>query len=187
MKARRFPLIVLLVGLLLSVVGLVLPIILIRTGGAATGIIGGADAPTYWFALTNIIGGLPFCIVLLGWAMTLTSLPAVIFHKTFQRICSPKTSGIAMGLSAIGGFGLTCAFYCYALAAFNEHSKHPIGYPLSLAAGMIAFCAFLLLICFYFMARGKKPSILGFIYDVICSIVYLPAFFFLSSFISELF
>ena len=187
MNARRFPLIVLLVGLLLSVVGLVLPIILIRTGGAATGIIGGADTPTYWFVLSQCLGGLLFCLTLLGAAMVLTSLPVVIFPKTFQRICSPKTSVIAMGLSAIGGFGLTCAFYCYALAAFNEHSKHPIGYTLSLAAGMIAFCAFLLLICFYFMTRGKKPSILGFVYDVICSIVYLPAFFFLSSFISELF
>ena len=187
MNARRFPLIVLLVGLLLSVVGLVLPIILIRTGDAATGIIGGADAPTYWFALTYFIGGLPFCVVLLGWAMTLTSLPAVIFNKTFQKSCSLKTSAITLGLSAIGGFGLTCALYCFAIAAFNDHSRHPIGYPLSLTAGMIAFCAFLLLICFYFMTRGKKPSILGFVYDVICSIVYLPAFFFLSSFISELF
>ena len=187
MKTRRFPLLALLVGLLLTTVGLVLPIIFIRTGGAATGIIGGADARTYWFDLTNFIGGLPFCIVLLGWAMALTSLPAVIFPNTFQKACSLKTSSIALGLSAIGGFGLTCALYCFAIAAFNEHSKHPIGYPLSLAAGMVSFCAFLLLICFYFMARGKKPSILGFVYDVICSIVYLPAFFFLSSFIAELF
>lgn len=187
MKTRRFPLLVLLVGLLLTAIGLVLPIIIIRTGGAATGIIGGADAPTYWFALKYFIGGLPFCIVLLGWAMTLTSLPAVIFHKTFQKACSLKTSGITLGLSAIGGLGLTCTLYCFAIAAFNDHSKHPIGYPVSLAAGTVSFCAFLLLICFYFMTRGKKPSILGFVYDVICSIVYLPAFFFLSTFIAELF
>ena len=187
MKARRFPLLVLLIGLLFATFGLFLPIIMLRTGGAATGIIGGADAPTYWFALTNFIGGLPFCIVLLGWAMTLTSLPAVIFNKTFHKSCSLKTSAITLGLSAIGGFGLTCALYCFAIAAFNDHSKHPIGYPISLAAGMICLCAFLLLICLYFMERGKNRSILGFVYDVICSIVYLPVFFFLSSFISALF
>lgn len=187
MKARRFPLIVLLVGLLLSVVGLVLPIILIRTDGAATGIIGGADAPTYWFALTNFIGGLPFCIILLGWAMTLTSLPVVIFPKTFQRICSPKTSCIAMGLSAIGGFGLTCAIYCYALAAFHDASRHPIGYPLSLSMGLVALCAFFLLICIYFKVRAAKPYIMGLIYDVICSILYLPAFFYTFNLVATLF
>ena len=187
MKARRFPLIVLLVGLLLTTVGLVLPIIFIRTGGAAISIIGGADAPTYWYIVRKALGGFPLWLDLLGAAMILTSLPAVIFPNTFQKACSLKTSSIALGLSAIGGLGLTCALYCLALAAFNERSRHPIGYPLSLAAGMISLCAFLLMICLYFMARGKKPSIFGFVYDVICSILYLPAFFFLSSFVAELF
>ena len=187
MKARRFPLIVLLAGLALAAIGLLMPIISIRAGGAATGIIGGADAPTYWFNLTNFIGGLPFCIVLFGWAMALTSLPAVILPKPFQKACSPKTSCITLGLSAIGGLGLTCAFYCFAIAAFNEQSRHPIGYPISLAAGMICLCVFLLMICLYFVERGKNRSTLGSVYDGICSIVYLPAFFFLSSFVAELF
>ena len=187
MKSRRFPLLVFLVGLLLAVIGLVLPIIQIRTGGAATSIIGGADAPTYWFLLTNSIGGLPFCLALLGAAMLLTSLPPLIFSKTFQCACSLKTSAISISLSAVGGLGLTCAFYCLIIGSLSSSSKHPVGYPLSLCLGLLSFFSFILLISAYFGARGKKPSILGIVYDVITSIIYLPAFFFIFTFISDLF
>jgi hypothetical protein len=75
MKTRRFPLLALLVGLLLTTVGLVLPIIFIRTGGAAISIIGGADAPTYWYIVRKALGGFPLWLDLLGAAMILTSLP----------------------------------------------------------------------------------------------------------------
>ena len=187
MKARRFPLLVLLVGILFAAFGLVLPIIVIRTGGAATGIIGGAGSPTYWYVANTVLRGFPLLLDLFGAAMILTSLPAVFFIKTFQRICSLKTSAITIALSAIGGLGLTCALYCYTIAAFHERSRHPVGYPLSLSMGLISLCAFILLICVYFKARGAKRSVISLIYDVICSILYLPAFFFTSSYIASLF
>jgi hypothetical protein len=186
MKTRRFPLLVLLVGLLLTIVGLVLPIIFIRTGGAATGIIGSADAPTYWYIVRKALGGFPLWLDLMGAAMILTSLPAVFFIKTFQRVCSLKTSGITVGLSAVGGLGLMCAIICFLLGSLDFSRYDPYYFILYLI-GLFSCFGFIALICLYFEARGKKPSILGFIYDLITSILYLPVFFFLSTLILALF
>ena len=183
MKAKYAPLIALICGLFLAALCLFLPII--RT--VSTDIIGGGGWPIYWLFLTRMGGGTVFCGLLFGIAMAVTALPAVIFRKAFDKACNLVCSGIAMGLSAFGGLGLTCFFYCYALGAFNETSNHPIGYPISLFLGALSLIFFIALSFLYFLVRIEKRSFLGFFYDVACSILYLPGFFMFTSFVASLF
>lgn len=185
MKARRFPLLVLLTGLLIAAFGLVLPIIMIRTGGAATGIIGGADTPTYWHVVKTVLGGFPLWLDLIGTAMILTSLPAVFFIKSFQRACNLNTSLCTLGISASGGLGLMCVIVSGVYSSLG--APHDDFYFILIFLGLVALFGFLSMICVYFEARAKKSSFLGFIYDVVTSILYLPAFFFLFMFVPALF
>lgn len=172
MKTRRFPIMILLIGTVLAVTGLALPHILIGAGAAPTGIVGSKESPTLWFLLTHYLHGFPLCLTLLGAAMMLTSLPAVFFINAFQRSCSIKTAAITLCLSIVGRLGLTCAFYLLMIGSLSSPSKHPVGYPLSTTAGALSLVTFILLVCVYFSVRSKKPSILGFVYDVIASIVF---------------
>lgn len=186
MKSKTCPLFVLAAGIILTTFALLFPVFLMRNGGAATGIIGGADLPMYWFALQRTMNGLLLCAALLGIAMIITSLPSLIFHSKIHQICSLKTSALALGLSAVGGLGLNCGTICYTFAVFNERTKHPIAYPLSLYIGILSLFVFSILVYQYFKARFEKRSIPGILYDVMTSILYLPAFFFTFSYLIEL-
>ena len=185
MKSRKIPLIVLIVGLILTFAGLLIPYCLLQINKPSFGIIGGAGLPTYYYLLTTMAGGIPFCMVLGGSTMSVTSLPALLFHKKLQQHCSLKTSGIALSLSAVGALGLACFLECYAIAAFHEYSKHPIVYLLGIITTLISLCIFALLCVRYIRARTERKSIAGTIIDILTSILYLPAFLFCVSYLIQ--
>jgi hypothetical protein len=65
-------------------------------------------------------------------------------------------------------------------------SKHPIEYPVSIILGLLCFFAFVALIVMYCILRIKKWSFKGVIIDILTSIVWLPTFFLIFAFLSEM-
>ena len=88
-----------------------------------------------------------------------------------------------MGLSCVGALGLVCVFIWFSIVSFGEMSKHPIEYPVSVLLGIVCFFAFVVLIAVYLKLRKTNWSIKGLIIDILTSIIYLPTFFYIFSYI----
>lgn len=187
MKLKRYALWVLLSGIGVSLLGFMEPIVYLEIvmRGPSTGIVGGMDGPTYWFLLSKMYDGWPIAFVLLGISVVISSGFCLLFSKTVHTHCNIETSAISLGLSGVGAAGLVSALWCFAIVVLDRPSRFPIEYPVSIALGVLCFLAFILLIGLYFMVRGKNWSIIGVIIDVLTSIVYLPAFFWIISYVYE--
>lgn len=190
MKLKRNALIVLILGVLMSVSGLVAPIVYwsnYTSKHGMIGIIGGAEVPTYpftyTFMLSTLFDGLPFVLILLGVSLIVSSVFCLAFSKTVRKHCNINTSALSLGLSSVGALGLICAFLWFIIVSFGETSKHPIQYPLSIMLGMICFFTFFVLIAMYFKMRRANWSIKGFVIDILTSVIYLPVFFFVFSYL----
>ena len=188
MKLKRNALWTLLAGFLIALAGAAMPIwvMLFYEPTAETGIIGGANAPTLQYLVSQTFGVLPYTLVLLGAAMMISAVFCLLFSRTVQGHCTVKTSLVALGLSATGAAGLCCVLICIAATAFGEASRHPVRYPLSIALGMVCLCVFILLGLLYCKAREGKWSMRGVAMDVMTSILYLPAFFFAFNYLYSL-
>lgn len=186
MKQRMYALLTLLLGIILLVTGLILPIDVWENSGNQGGIIGGADSPTYWRLLISAYDGLAFVLVLIGGATAIAAGFCVLFFKTVQTHCVLSTSAIALGLSALGGVGLCCAFYCVILIAFSgRHFMYPIRLPVLFGMGFLCLIAFIGLIALYFILRLKKWSAKGFVLDVLTADLFLPGAFVAAAYLIE--
>lgn len=186
MKLKKFSLLTLLAGILLLIIGIIVPIVAVyiyTSQNGAIGIIGGADTPTYEFVVFHIMNGWPFIAILFGITLIVSSLFCLVFSKTVKNNCSIKTSVLSVGLSAVGAAGLVCAFLWFLIVSFGEMSKHPIEYPVSILLGIVCFFAFVVLIALYFEARKINWSIKGFCIDILTSVIFLPTFFFAFSYL----
>ena len=189
MKLKRLSLIALVLGIFISVSGLLMPFIYwgnYTTHNGAIGIIGGADAPTYTFMLSALFDGLPFVLVILGISIIVSSAFCLVFSKAVRKYCDINTSALSLGLSSVGALGLVCIFLWFSIVSFGEMSKHPIEYPVSILFGIVCFLAFIVLIIIYLKQRKTNWCIKGFIIDVVTSIIHLPMFFFLFSYLYEI-
>ncbi len=190
MKLKQMSLLTLLTGVLFSIIGVIIPFITLKNytyQNGAIGIIGGADTPTYEFVVFRILNGWPVVTILFGSALIISALFCLIFSKTVKNNCSIKTTVLSLGLSAVGAAGLVCAFLWFTIVSFGEMSKHPIEYPVSVLLGIISFLGFIVLIALYLKIRKTNWSIKGFIIDVLTSIIYLPTFFFVLSYMYNTF
>ena len=183
MKLKRYALWVLLLGIGVFLLGFMIPFVTARH--LSMGIVGGADWPTYQFLLSHAFNGWPIAFILLGISVVISSGFCLLFSKTVNKHCNIKTSAISLGLSGVGAAGLVCAFWCFAIGALGGVSKHPIEFPVTMLFGVLCFLLFILLIGLYFIVRRKNWSIIGIILDVLTSIVYLPAFFMIISYVYE--
>lgn len=189
MNLKRNALIILILGVLMSVLGFIAPIVYWNNytlHNGAMGIIGGADAPTYTFMLLSLFDGLPFVLVLLGISLVVSALFCLIFFETVKNNCNIKTTALSLGLSAVGAMGLMCAFLWFTIVSFGEMSRHPIAYPASIILGLVCFFLFIVLIALYIKLRKNTWSIKGFFIDILTSIVYLLTFFFVFSYLYEI-
>ncbi len=184
MRLKRYSVAMLHAGLFLFAFGAIAPLFSMHNGNQA-GIIGGADTPTYMFAVFQVMNGWPFCGILFGGALMISALFCLAFSKTVKENCSIKTTALSVGLSAVGAMGLVCAFVWFAIVAFDEMSKHPVAYPASIGFGLACLGIFVFLIAVYLQSRKSIRSVKGLCIDVLTSILYLPAFFFLFSCLYE--
>ena len=189
MKLKRNSLIVLILGFFILILGFIIPIFYwsnYTSNNGATGIIGGADTPTYTFMLSALFEGLPFVLVLLGISLVVSSFFCLLFSKTVKIHCNINSSAISLVLSGVGALGLVCAFIWFTIVSFGEISKHLFEYPVIVLLGVLCFFAFIILIALYFKARKLNWSIKGIIIDVLTSVVYLPTFFFAFAYLYEI-
>ena len=186
MKIRHYALIILLIGISIAILSIVSPIAYFNNyalSNPSTGIIGGADAPTYTYILTTLFKGLLPALILLGIGLVISSSFCLIFANTVKKCCSIKTSAISIFLSAVGASGLGCALVWLSIVSFGQMSKHPIEYPVSIILGIVCLLAFIALIALYLKCRKANWSIKGIVIDVLTSVIYLPAFFFAFAFL----
>ena len=190
MKMKRFSLMLLLFGVLLSIIGTLAPYILLQSCVSqdnGIGIVGGADTPTYSLIVFRSMNGLFFVLILLGVTLITSALFCLIFPKTIKKYCGIFTSLLSIGISSVGALGLVCVFTWFSIVAIDDMSSHyPVAYPLSISLGLICLIIFLCLISWYALVRMKSWSVKGFFIDVLTSIVYLPSFFFVLMWISEM-
>lgn len=82
---KKLPIILLCTGILLTVVGLVMPLIAIALNipllDRTVHIIGGADAPTYWFLFPQMLNGIPYWMTVVGIGLLPMALVAWIALK----------------------------------------------------------------------------------------------------------
>ena len=188
MKLKQTSLLTLSVGVLLLIIGAIAQFIALQTytsQNGATGIIGGADTPTYEFVVFRLMNGWPFVAILFGIALAVSALFCLIFSKTVKNNCNIKTTALSLMLSAVGALGLVCVTLWIVIVSFGEMSRHPISYPVSILLGMFCFFMFLVLIALYFITRKKNWSIKGIVIDVLTSILYLLPFFFAFEYLYE--
>lgn len=186
MKLKRNALIILISGVLISTLGFIAPVVYwnnYTSHNGAVGIIGGADAPTYRFMISQLLGGLPFVLILLGISLFVSSVFCLVFSKTVHKHCKINTSVLSLCLSSVGALGLVCAFLWFSIVSFGKMSKYPIEYPVSILLGVACFFSFILLIAIYLKQRMINWSIKGIIIDILTSVAYLPSFFFLFSYL----
>lgn len=186
MKIKRNGLIILIIGVLIVGLGIISPIVFWNNyayGSPSTGIIGGADAPTYTYMVFNLFGGFPLVLISFGAGLVVSSAFCFVFHNTVLANCTVKTSLIALVLSGVGASGLGCALVWLSIVSFGQTSKYPIEYPVSILLGTVCFLIFIVLIALYLKIRKANRSVKGFIIDVMTSLIFLPAFFFGFSFL----
>ena len=190
MKLKRNALIVLVLGLIVAISGYVTPMVYwshYTAHHGSIGLIGAADnPPSYLFALYAMFGGLPLVLVILGITLFVSAAFCLLFSKTVKIHCNSKSSAISLGLSGVGVLGLICAFIWFTIVSFGEMPKHPIEYPVSILLGILCAFAFVVLLVLYFKVRRTNWSTKGFVIDVLTGIVYLPAFFFMFAYLSEI-
>ena len=184
---KKYALIIFIISLLLLVAGLhftgTLSVILPFDD---IGIIGGADRPTANFLINKILSNAYGLLIFFGLATAVCSLFSLILSRPIKNHCCFPTSATALGLSAcasLGAYSLLIFASCFFL---TDPSKHPIAFPASVVCGMIALIGFVLLMALYCKLRGKKPSVPGIFFDVVFSLMYMPAFFWSYNYIYSL-
>lgn len=177
MKLKTVSIIAGIAGLIAFIAGAAMPFVYIKDmlhGGA--GIVGGADGPTYQFAVRRL-DSWPVFFMLAGIALVLTALFCLIFSNTVRKHCRIPTTLLSLGMSASGILGLVCLLECAAIFAIGSFRRYPIRFPVSVITGMLCACLLTWLAVIYYRVRRKHRSGVGFVLDVVTGILYLPSFF----------
>lgn len=169
--------ITLVIGLALLSAGVVLPVMAYSLQGNSVGIVGGAGIPTLRYLFNRSLVNGWFTLQAFGVTITISSLFCLIFHKTTQAVCSLKTSGLSLGLSAVVSFGGYCVLsflLCFYDAA---PSRNPIRYSTSIMAGVASLAVCIVLFFMYAKQRKAMPSVKGVVIDLLFALLYGIPFF----------
>jgi len=176
MKLKTFSALTGIAGLIALFASAVMPLVYIKEllhGG--TDIVGGADGPTYQFAVRRL-DSWPTFLMLAGIALVLTALFCLIFSNTVRKHCRIPTTLLALGMSASGMLGLASLLEWAAMFAFGDFHKYPIRHPVCVITGMLCACLLTWLAVLYYRVRRKHRSGVGFALDIVTGILYLPGF-----------
>ncbi len=185
MKLKRNAIILLILGAFMLFLGFIAPIVYwthYTSQNGAIGIIGATEAPTYTFLLSASFDGLPLVFILLGISLVVSAGFCLIFSNAVLKYCGTGTSVISLGVSGVSALGLVCAFSWFSI---GETSNHPIACLISAILGMICLFAFVALIAIYLKVRKTNWFKKGLCIDILTSILYLPGFFSVFSYVYE--
>ena len=116
--------------------------------------------------------------ILLVAAVLLTVGFRRLFPRTVRAHCYFLTTLLSLGLSAVGGAGLSCALWWFSIVLWNDMDRYPIEYPTSIMGGFLCLCVFVVLMRLYTAARTWSWR--GALLDGLTAVLYLPSFFLLS-------
>jgi hypothetical protein len=140
---------------------------------ASVGIIGGADSPTAILVLRTMNLWLKV-LIYYGFVTAVCALFSLIFPRFVKRVCRINTTLIALGLSTVGAIGFSASVMLASCFFLTSPEKHPIRYPVSGVACVIALCAFVFLMWLYTRFRRENKSVPGFFLDVAVALLYFP-------------
>ncbi len=168
---RKIKILTLTLGMAAVITALAVPAFL--TGN--THIIGGADLPTYEFHFLNSGNGLFLWLLNLGVPTTALAALWLFCPGWIRKLTNGKTSAVVLGISAAGGCGLAAVLWCVSMS-LGGFRDYPVALPVSIAMGLGALGAFLILCLAYFGVRRKECGFRGILADVVTSILFLPGF-----------
>ena len=92
MKIKRNSIIVLTVGILITILGFLIPILCVNSAldNGQISIIGGADAPTYWLLASREFNGFPRALVLVGISLIISSALCLLSAGIVQKNSTMK-------------------------------------------------------------------------------------------------
>ena len=163
-------------GLIVLLTAFVPPLFKLTSIGG-TGIIGGADTPTYKLLFFSLWGGSLPVLASFGAALALSAVFCIIFSKTVGARCSLLSSAIALGMSASTALGLVCLLVWTSITAFHETARYPVEHTVSVMLGFGCFTALTALAVLYFYCRRGRISVVGTLIDVLTCLLWIPPFF----------
>ncbi len=143
------------------------------------GLPGGAQAKAGWDAAGSLFSdrhGIFGFLALFGAALLAGSLLALLLYKAVAAGCSVKTTGAAMGLSALGASGAYSALGAYIILGWGVTAQHPRTYPGYMLVGMLSLLGFVLLLALYAWLRRKRPSVPGILFDIFSALLFFIPF-----------
>ena len=176
MGMRKWSAIALWCGVCMTVLGFLIPVVIVLCTAGDVDIVGGAGFPTFRYLYRKAVDGLPQLLIRWGIPLTIVGAVSVKCGATLNAVCSAKTSLLSLGLSATGAVGLYCFMNWFAMAAFHERHLHPIAYPFYVSVGLISLCAFLCILVLYGVCRAKNRSIKGLFLDIATAVLFLTPF-----------
>lgn len=177
MKTKQKALCVLISGVVIMLLGIIIPVLFTYQRGAI-GIIGGAEAPT-WFFISALFNGFPCVVFLLGISLIISGGFCLIFSNTVKTCCNIKTSLLSAGLSG------TCALETVCALALSTRTHLQNAKIFIIALGILCLIAFVALLIQYIKLRKGNKSLKGIIIDIFTFILYAPSFFYAFSYLYE--
>lgn len=163
MKKRNF--ITLILGATVIALGFLYPILYFAISLNPT--------KTYWQALISM---LPCSLFFIGTLIILFAVFGFIFPKFVERNCPVSTTLSAVGISFCGAVGFLSGLYLMIPSPW--YASTPIADQAFALTGSLTFLGAWALLFLYVYFRGKKPSFVGVIIDLlIVALLFVPFLF----------
>ena len=161
----------------LSVIALAAGVLLILTGVFCKNLFFGEALCQYpW---KNYAQQTKFTMLMFGSVTAICGLIGWIFNKKLVRLCSLKTTLIALAIAAVTSLGIHSGLSLLSCFFLTNPSRHPIRFPASAGLGLLCLSGFIFLMYVYYKMRKKERSVSGVVLDVLLGLVYCVSFYFI--------
>lgn len=174
MTLKKFSLLTLISGILLTAAGIILNFVLFEMRGGAVGIIGGAGLPTIFYMLKSIT--LLYTLIDLGLRLTLTALVCLIFGNTIKKNCTIATSLISLAVSASVALLVTFGYMSIRILLLGLVADLTLKFIIGILLSLIGIALSIVLICKYIKIRRENPFWQGVLFDLLTLFLYFPLF-----------
>ena len=159
-----------------SIIALVIGLVLFFAGLICTDLFADEFPSAYY--LKQAVRQVTFTMQVSGGVTAFTGLIGLIFNKKMVQHCNLKTTGLALGISAMGSLGIHCALSFLSCYFLTNPYRHPIRHSASVCIGMIGLGAFLALVYLYYRIRQENASVSGVVLDVVLGLIHCVPFYF---------
>lgn len=174
MTLKRFSVITLVCGLILTVVGLIISFLMISNNDSAVGIIGGASLPTYFYMLNSLVW---LDIILdIGFRLIVISLFCFIFGRYIKTNCSISASILSLGISAAVALLVNFGYMCVQIVFLGMIQDNVLRFIIGVLLSAVGLVISVILMCQYIQLRKKEPKWVGILIDILTVFITFPLF-----------